>query len=178
MQEDLTQHKRRMLNHLTKERKRRSLASLLADDEDEEKLKSKKSFDIGTAPKFELEKEHLRKRIEATGMRTMAYAMDIARTREELIEKKLVEKQLAFLLIALRQKILSIPTSYARKLLHKESLSDVHTILREMVYRLLEEIKNLPIQVTDPNWLQTLEEEEETGSANREGKGETEGIDK
>jgi hypothetical protein len=161
-EEDLTQHKRRMLNHLTKRKKRKSLASLLADDDEEESVSIKpKIFELATAPRQELEKEHLRKRIEATGMRTMAYAMDIARTREELIEKKLVEKQLAFLLIALRQKILSIPTSYARKLLHMENLNEVHAILREMVYRLLEEIKNLPIQVTDPNWLTTLEEEEE-----------------
>jgi hypothetical protein len=150
-EDELIEHKKVMLNHLTKKRK---IPPLPKDEE-------KKPFDLTIAPRYELDKELIRKRIEATSMRTMAYAMDIARTREELIEKKLVEKQLAFLLIALRQKIISIPSSYARKLVHIEDIKDVHRILQEMVFRLLDDIKNLPIQVTDPNWLVNMEEEED-----------------
>jgi hypothetical protein len=151
--DELTEHKKVMLKHANK-LKRIKIPPLPKDDE-------KKPFELAVAPKYELDKELTRKKIEATSMRTMAYAMDIARTREELIEKKLVEKQLAFLLIALRQKIMSIPSSYARKLIHIEDIKDVHRILQEMVYRLLDEIKNLPIQVTDPNWLANMEEEED-----------------
>jgi phage terminase Nu1 subunit (DNA packaging protein) len=154
MNEDLTDHKKRMLEHLTNKKKKRRIPPLPVDKED-------KVFTLELAPRYELDKELIRKRIEATSMRTMAYAMDIARTREELIEKKLVEKQLAFLLVALRQKITSIPTSYARKLIHIEDIKDVHRILQEMVFRLLDDIKNLPIQVTDPNWLANMEEEED-----------------
>lgn len=111
--------------------------------------------------KFELDKLYVRKKIEQTEVRTMAFQMDLARIRETLIEKALVEKQLAYLLIAWRQQVLAIPTSYARRLLHKEDIKEVHKILREMCYQLLNAIKDLPTKAVDPHWMETLEEEED-----------------
>jgi hypothetical protein len=37
--------------------------------------------------------------------------------------------------------------------------------LREMAINVLHDIKNLPQQVTDPRWLETLEKEESTEKA-------------
>jgi hypothetical protein len=115
---------------------------------------------IGEMTSYELDKEYKRRRIESIKVRTMAYRLDLARIRESLIEKKLVERQLTFMLIAMRQRVLAIPNSYARKLLHKSELQQTMTILNEMVGRLLNDLADLPRNVTDPNWLLTLEEEE------------------
>jgi hypothetical protein len=48
--------------------------------------------------------------------------MQLAERRGELIEKRLVEQQAAYLLVALRQRILAVPHAYARRIL---GLSDV-----------------------------------------------------
>jgi hypothetical protein len=138
---------------MLKKKVRRKLPPPPPDDE------PGKPFDINKANKFELDKEHVRKRIRSTEVRTMNYEMDLGRIREELIEKRLVEKQLAFLLIAMRQKVLALPNSYARKILHLETMQDAMKILQEMSHRILNEIADLPRKVVDPNWLETLEEE-------------------
>jgi hypothetical protein len=109
--------------------------------------------------KWELDKELVRKRIRQTEVRTMAFEMDLARIREDLVEKELVVKQLTFLLISMRQKVLAIPSTYARKLLHLNELREAHAILQEMSFVLLKELKDLPQKVTDPNWLDKLDEE-------------------
>lgn len=110
-------------------------------------------------PKYELDKIFLSRRIEQSEVRTMAFRLDLARIRGDVIEKKLVEKQLAYMLIAMRQQILAIPTSYARKLLHKDDIKEIYKILEEMCHRILLDIKDLPRKAIDPNWLDQLEEE-------------------
>jgi hypothetical protein len=76
-----------------------------------------------------------------------------------VIEKRLVEKQAAFLLVSLRQQILNLPQTYARRILNLTDVNEASRILREMSIAVLNDIKNLPQQVTDPNWLETLEKE-------------------
>lgn len=115
---------------------------------------------IQTMPKFELDKEFLRKKIRGQEVRTMAHELDLARIRNDLMEKKLVEKQAAFLLVAMRQKILSLPSAYARKIMHIEDIKKAHAILQSMAFAILNEIKDLPNKVIDPGWLEKLEEEE------------------
>jgi hypothetical protein len=85
--------------------------------------------------------------------------VELAKRRGELIQKDLVEKQAAFLLVSLRQRILQIPPSYARQLVAITDPKEMSDKLREMSIAILIDIKNLPQQVTDPNWLQTLENE-------------------
>lgn len=109
-------------------------------------------------PKWELDKLFLSRKIEQTEVRTMAFRLDLARIRGDVIEKKLVEKQLAYMLIAMRQQILAIPTSYARKFLHKDDIKDIYKILEEMCHRILLDIKDLPKKAIDPAWLDELEE--------------------
>jgi hypothetical protein len=62
------------------------------------------------------------------------------------------------MLIAMRQQILAIPTSYARKFLHKDDIKDIYKILEEMCHRILLDIKDLPKKAIDPAWLDELEE--------------------
>ena len=77
-----------------------------------------------------------------------------------MIEKTLVEKQAAFLVVSLRQKILQIPHTYARQLLGISDARVMSDKLREMWISILNDIKNVPQQVTDPHWLETLEEKQ------------------
>jgi len=62
-----------------------------------------------------------------------------------------------YLLVALRQKILSIPAACARKILNVADLNQANRILREAMIQLLNELKDLPSKVTDPHWLRELE---------------------
>jgi hypothetical protein len=73
--------------------------------------------------------------------------MNLAERREELIEKRLVEQQAAYLLVALRQKILNIPQTWCRRLMGVNDAGQVSKILREMSHSILSEIKDLPAKV-------------------------------
>jgi hypothetical protein len=83
--------------------------------------------------------------------------MNLAERREELIEKRLVERQAAYLLVALRQRILGVPHAYARRILGLKDATEAMGILREAMTELLNEIKDLPGKVTNPRWLDELE---------------------
>jgi len=86
--------------------------------------------------------------------------MLLAKARNELIAKDLVERQAAYLLIAMRQKMLSAPTTYARRILGLTDVREAAKILREIMISVLNEIKDLPQKVVDPNWLDELDEKD------------------
>jgi hypothetical protein len=85
--------------------------------------------------------------------------MNLPERRGELIEKRLVEAQAAYLVIAMRQKILTLP-QHARKFLGLTDARQASGLLKELAVSILNDIKDLPQQVTDPNWLNTLDDEE------------------
>ena len=93
-------------------------------------------------------------------MRTKALTaeMQLAERRGELIAKSLVEKQAAYLLVALRQKILNLPQTYARRMVGFKDTAQASKMLREMAISVLNEIKDLPSKVVDRNWLDKVEE--------------------
>jgi hypothetical protein len=57
---------------------------------------------------------------------------------------------------------LNIPQTYARRILGLTEASQAAKILKEMSIAVLNDIMNLPQQVTDPNWLETLEGDGDT----------------
>jgi hypothetical protein len=83
--------------------------------------------------------------------------MLLAKARGELITKQLVERQAAYLLVALRQRIMSMPSTYARRMVNLPDTKAAAAVLKEIAISVLDEIKDLPSRVSDPNWLQTLE---------------------
>jgi hypothetical protein len=83
-----------------------------------------------------------------------------AQRRNELIEKRLVTAQATYLLIAMRQKILNLPQTYARRLVDLKDVSEVQKVLKGTAISILNEIKDLPSAVTDPSWLESLEEKD------------------
>jgi hypothetical protein len=95
-------------------------------------------------------------------MRTKALTaeMILAERRGELIEKRSVERQAAYLLVALRQRILNVPQAYARRIIGLKDASQAKRMLQEMAISVLNELKDLPQKVTNPNWLRELEADE------------------
>ena len=94
-------------------------------------------------------------------MRTKNHTAEkvLAERRGELIEKSLVERQAAYLLVALRQAILNIPQTWCRWLMGINDAAQVSRILREMAIAILGEIKDLPAKVTNPDWLDEIVEQ-------------------
>lgn len=156
------EHKEQMLKHLTKKKKMLEMANLEIPPLPPEKVELKiKPFVLETATKPELDKELRRKQIKRTEALTVSVELELARARGELIERDLAIKQLQYLMVTTRQRLLAIPTSLARQLQHKEDVREIHGILQRAIYEALNELKDLPLKVTDPRWLEKLEEEEE-----------------
>jgi hypothetical protein len=84
----------------------------------------------------------------------------LAKAREEVIVKDLVEKQAAYLLVALRQRLLSMASANSRKILGITDVKQANRILREIALGILNEIKDLPQKVVDPKWLEDLDAED------------------
>src|SRR5260370_33316994 len=100
---------------------------------------------------------------QARGVRTREKAnrLMLAKAREEVIDKDLVVKAATFLFVALRQKMLSTPLAYHRKIL---ACKDPHSMIQgltEMMHDLLRELHDMPRKVTDPNWIETLHDQED-----------------
>ena len=118
----------------------------------------------------ELSREYLE--IRNAQMRTKNHTaeMVLAERRGELIEKTLVERQAAYLLVALRQAILNIPQTWCRRLMGLNDAAQVSRILREMALSILCEIKDLPAKVTNPNWLEEIDQPFEQDTKSKRGK--------
>jgi hypothetical protein len=122
----------------------------------------------GAKPRFksareempELSREYLTIRNQQMRTKNLTAEMNLAERRDELIEKSLVEQQAAYLLVALRQRILNIPQTWCRRLMGVNDAARVSKILKEMAVSILNEIKDLPARVTDPNWLESLEDDD------------------
>jgi hypothetical protein len=112
----------------------------------------------GKPTKAEISRQYLE--VRNVQMRAKAFMAETAAAerRGELIEKRLVEKQAAYLLVALRQKILNLPQTYARRMVGLKDAAQASKMLREMAISVLNEIKDLPSKVVDRNWLEKVEE--------------------
>ena len=86
--------------------------------------------------------------------------MLLAERRGQLIEKRLVERQAAFFLLSLRQRVLAVPDRLARQLVNIDEANKVRGILKETMLALLTELADLPSKVTNPRWLDEVAAEE------------------
>ena len=106
-----------------------------------------------------LSEEYLRLRNDAQRAKNLREAMALAQARGQLISKRLAIQQASFLMVSMRQKMLAVPRSWARRFV---GLSDVHAasqLLREMMLSVMTDLRGLPLAVSDPEWAQTLDEE-------------------
>ena len=95
-------------------------------------------------------------------MRAKAFLAEMAAAgrRGELIEKSLVERQATYLFIAMRQRILHLPQTYARRLVGLND-REISAVLEEAAHSILNELKDLAGTATNPHWLESLEEKAE-----------------
>ena len=84
-------------------------------------------------------------------VKNFAAQLALARQRNEVIGKKLGERQASSLLVAVRQKILNLSPTYARRLVGLKDVREVKQVLDEAAISILNEIKGLPRAVTDPS---------------------------
>jgi hypothetical protein len=127
----------------------------------------------GAKPRFrpaedqlpELCKTYLETRSRQMRSKAQTAEMLLAKARGELVLKSLVERQAAYLLVSLRQKILNFPSTYARKILGLTDVNQASAILREMAISVLNEIKDLPQAAIDPGWLKKLDDGAEDGKS-------------
>jgi hypothetical protein len=114
-----------------------------------------------SGPKIgKLSEEYLRHRNDQMRTKNLAAQMLLAERRGQLIEKKLVERQAAFLLLSLRQRVLAVPDRLARRLVGIAELNKARAILRDAMLALLTELADLPSKVTNPRWLDEVAAEE------------------
>src|SRR4030095_8286650 len=91
-----------------------------------------------------LSEEYLEIRNRQMSTKALTAEMHLAERRGELIEKRLIERQAAFLLISLRQKILAVPNRLARQLVNIADVNKAKAILKDAMLALLTELADLP----------------------------------
>ena len=110
----------------------------------------------------ELEKQsgiYLRERNAAMRAKRLKAEMELAQTRDQLIDKDLVGRQAAYLLIAFRQAVLRLPQELRSKWGPEVMTLERIFQAKELITRMLEQMADLP-NCVEPSWLKKLKEEE------------------
>jgi hypothetical protein len=79
--------------------------------------------------------------------------------RDRLIERELVLKQLAYLLVTMRQKLLALPSKLSARFGPQAFTREMFELATLFIAEALGEVAGLPIKGTDPDWLERLEED-------------------
>ena len=93
--------------------------------------------------------------------------MHLAERQGELIEKRLIERQAAFLLISCVRKSLLFPGRLARLLVNVAEVNKARAILKDAMLALLTELADLPSKDTNPRWLDEVAAEEKEDGKDR-----------
>jgi hypothetical protein len=120
----------------------------------------------GVKPRFKsakeelpkLSKEYLQLRNRAMRAKALTAEMEGAARRGELLERKLVECQASYLLVCMRQRILRLPAECAPQLAGLTDVHDIRMALEGAARAVLEELANFPSKVTDPHWLEHIDD--------------------
>jgi hypothetical protein len=102
---------------------------------------------------------YLRERNQAMRLKRMREEMLLARERDQLIERELVIKQLSYLVIATRQRLLSLPLNIGNRFGDREvPIREVVEYAKRLINETLTELSKLP-ECVEPDWLDRVEEE-------------------
>jgi hypothetical protein len=102
---------------------------------------------------------YLQERNQMMRLKRMREEMLLAKERDLLIEKELAIKQLSYLMIAMRQKLLALPLNIGNHFGDREvSIREVVEYAKRLMNETLTELSKLPLCV-EPDWLEKLEEE-------------------
>jgi len=102
---------------------------------------------------------YLRERNKAMRLKRMREEMLLAKERGGLIERRLVERQLAYFLIAIRQKLMGLSARLYSRLGEERFPKEAALEAERVVHDALGDLARLP-ECAEPNWLERLEEEE------------------
>ena len=102
---------------------------------------------------------YLRERNKAMRLKRMREEMLLAKERGRLIERRLVERQLAYFLIAIRQKLMGLSARLYSRLGEERFPKEAALEAERVVHDALGDLARLP-ECAEPNWLERLEEEE------------------
>jgi hypothetical protein len=108
----------------------------------------------------ELSTQYLRERNAAMRAKRRKAEMELAHARNQLVEKRLVERQIAYLLIGMRQKMLLLPGKLRMKFGEERFPHDMLEAAKGMVNEALTQLSRVP-EAAEADWLERLEDEEE-----------------
>jgi hypothetical protein len=101
---------------------------------------------------------YLQERNEMMRPKRMREEMLLARERDHLIEKELAIKQLSYLMITMRQKLLALPLNIGNHFGDREvPIREVVEYAKRLINETLVECSRLP-ECVEPDWLERLEE--------------------
>jgi hypothetical protein len=126
------------------------------------KSAAKANGEVSKAELSALNREYLAARNRAQQAKAESAEILLAEKKGTLISRKLAGFQLGYLLTAFRQRTLAAPVNIAGRLaaLGLVDAAKEHSTaeaIKEDVYALLEDLADLPDQVTDPDWLQKID---------------------
>ena len=101
---------------------------------------------------------YLRERNKAMRLKRMREEMLLAKERGRLIERRLVERQLAYFLIAIRQKLMGLPARLYSRLGEERFPKEAAQVAERVVHDTLNDLARLP-ECAEPDWLEKQEEE-------------------
>ena len=105
--------------------------------------------------------DHDTEKTRATIVRRQQNELLLAKARDEVILKPLVEAQATFVAVTLRQMILAFPLKAARKMVGLPDEKAAKRMLDKIAHDLCKELVSFPQKITDP----------ESARENREGEG-------
>jgi hypothetical protein len=86
-------------------------------------------------------------------------AMELARDRNELIERALVIRQLTYMMINTRQRLLALPGTMRARFGEAFSRKMIDGA-RELIHQALTELSEMPLRGIDPDWLEQLDDDD------------------
>jgi hypothetical protein len=118
---------------------------------------ARRNFELNSV----LDRNYKRHRNRLLDLKTKHEALALARERNQLIERELVLHQPSYLLVSMRQKLLSLSPNIAARF-GREGKVTVEKVVKytdQVVREILQEIINIP-RCAEPDWMDRLEEEE------------------
>jgi hypothetical protein len=103
--------------------------------------------------------DHDTEKTRATIVRRQQNELLLAKARDEVILKPLVEAQATFVAVTLRQMILAFPLKAARKMVGLPDEKAAKRILDKVAHDLCKELAHFPEKITDPGWLEKTSRE-------------------
>jgi hypothetical protein len=103
---------------------------------------------------------YLVERNQLMRLKRLREEMLLAKERDQLIERELAIKQLSYLMIGMRQKLLAFPVNIGNHFGDREvPIREVVEYAKRLMNETLTELSQLPL-CAQPDWLERLEEED------------------